>query len=285
MADRGPYAELSEFASRIASRAAADIREAFLGEFEVDSKGRTNLVTEVDRRVEEYLFEAVRGEYPDHSILAEEGHEATADTDWLWVIDPLDGTNNFAHGYPMVAVSVAVQYKGKTVVGVVHDAIHDEGFYATAKGGAWAAAGGAWTATGGTWTADDGARTERGRLRVSGSKSLIESIVATGFPYDKHESDVDNLGNWCRVTKRVRGIRRGGSAALDLAYVAAGRLDAFWELKLSPWDTAAGVLLVTEAGGVVSRFDGSPFSIYDIDIVAGTPAVYEELKPLLRIEG
>ncbi len=264
MADRGPYVELLEFASRVTSKAAADIREAFLGEFEIDNKGRTNLVTEIDRRVEEYLFDAVRGEYPDHSILAEEGHEASADTDWLWVIDPLDGTNNFAHGYPMVAVSVGIQYKGKTVVGVVHDAIHDEGFYATAAGGAWS---------------------DRGRLRVSNAKSLIESIVATGFPYDKHESDVDNLGNWCRVTKRVRGIRRGGSAAMDLAYVAAGRLDGFWELKLSPWDTAAGTLLVTEAGGVVSRFDGSPFSIYDIDIVAGTPAAYEELKPLLRIEG
>lgn len=258
------YEELLGFASRVSAQAAADIRKAFLGDFKINRKGRTNLVTEVDRRVEEYLFEAVRVEYPDHSILAEEGHEATADTDWLWVIDPLDGTNNFAHGYPMVAVSVAVQYKGKTVVGVVYDAIHDEGFYASIG---------------------SGARSDRGPISVSRSTSLIESIVATGFPYDKHESDVDNLGNWCRVTKRVRGIRRGGSAALDLAYVAGGRLDAFWELKLSPWDTAAGALLVTEAGGAVSRFDGAPFGIYDIDIVAGTPAVYEELKPLLRIEG
>lgn len=258
------YAELLEFATRIAAQAAVDIRGAFLGDFEVSSKGRTNLVTDVDRRVERYLFDAVRGEYPDHSILAEEGHEATADTDWLWVIDPLDGTNNFAHGYPMVAVSVAVQYKGETVAGVVYDAIHDEGFYASAGAGA---------------------RGDRGPIRVSKSKSLIESIVATGFPYDKHESDVDNLGNWCRVTKRVRGIRRGGSAALDLAYVAAGRLDAFWELKLSPWDTAAGILLVKEAGGIVSRIDGSPFNIFDIDIVTGTPDVYEEIRPLLKIEG
>jgi myo-inositol-1(or 4)-monophosphatase len=264
MPDASFYGELLGFASRISAQAAADIRKAFRGDFEINRKGRTNLVTEVDRRVEEYLFDAVSKEYPDHSILAEEGHETAASEDWLWVIDPLDGTNNFAHGYPLVAVSVAVQYKGETAVGVVYDAIHDEGFYATAGGGAW---------------------NERGRLRVSDSKSLIESIVATGFPYDKHESDVDNLGNWCRVTKRVRGIRRGGSAALDLAYVAAGRLDAFWELKLSPWDTAAGALLVTEAGGVVSRFDGSPYSIFDVDIVAGTPIVYEEIRPLLRIEG
>jgi len=264
MSNKSFYADLVEFASRVASTAAADIRKAFLGDFEIENKGRTNLVTEVDRRAEEYIFNAVRREYPGHSILAEEGHEASADTNWLWVIDPLDGTNNFVHGYPMVAVSAAVQYEGKTVVGVVHDALRDEGFYAAAGAGAW---------------------NDRGLLRVSSAKSLIESLVATGFPYDKHESDVDNLGNWCRVTKRVRGIRRGGSAALDLAYVAAGRLDAFWELKLSPWDTAAGALLVTEAGGAVSRFDGSPFSIYDMDIVAGAPAVYEELRPLLRTEG
>jgi myo-inositol-1(or 4)-monophosphatase len=258
------YVDLLEFASHIAMRAAADIRKAFLGDFKINSKGRTNLVTEVDRRVEEYLFNAVRKEYPDHSILAEEGHEIAADGDWLWVIDPLDGTNNFAHGYPMVAVSVAVQYKGETIVSVIYDAIRDEGFYGSVG---------------------SGARGDRGCISVSKSKSLIESIVATGFPYDKHESDVDNLGNWCRVTKRVRGIRRSGSAALDLAYVAAGRLDAFWELKLSPWDTAAGALLVMEAGGVVTRFDGSPYSIFDIDIIAGTPAVCEEIRPLLKIEG
>jgi myo-inositol-1(or 4)-monophosphatase len=264
MPDASFYEELLGFASCISAQAAADICKAFHGDFEINRKGRTNLVTEVDRRVEEYLFDAVSKEYPGHSILAEEGHEAAAGGDWLWVIDPLDGTNNFAHGYPMVAVSVAVQYKGETIVGVVYDAIRDEGFYASAG---------------------SGAKTDGGPISVSRSTSLIESLVATGFPYDKHESDVDNLGNWCRVTKRVRGIRRGGSAALDLAYVAAGRLDAFWELKLSPWDTAAGALLVTEAGGVVSRFDGSPYRIFDVDIVAGTPRVYEEIRPLLKVEG
>jgi len=252
------------FARCLAAEAAQLIAGNFLGTFEVGRKGATNLVTEVDRRAEALIVDAIGREFPAHGVMAEEGSSRPAAGDWRWYVDPLDGTNNFAHGYPMVAVSLALEYRGEVVAGVVADALRGGQFWAERDLGAW---------------------TERGRLVVSRAESLGESLVATGFPYDKHESAVDNVANFGRVTKRVRGIRRGGAAALDLAYVAAGRLDGFWELKLSPWDSAAGILLVTEAGGRVSRVDGSPYRPGDVDLVASNGIIHEELRALLKVEG
>ncbi|UCH78602.1 MAG: inositol monophosphatase [Candidatus Coatesbacteria bacterium] len=261
MTDYGDYAA---FGRRLAGEAAALIADNFLGTFAVDRKGATNLVTEVDRRSEELLVEAIGREFPGHAVVAEEGSARPGGEGWRWYVDPLDGTNNFAHGYPMVAVSLALERDGELVVGVVADALREEVFWTERGGGAWN--GGA-------------------RLAVSAAATLGEALVATGFPYDKHASPVDNVANFGRVTKLVRGIRRGGSAALDLAYVAAGRLDGFWELKLSPWDTAAGVLLVAEAGGAVSRLDGSAYRPGDVDVVATNGVLHEELRRQLRLEG
>jgi len=258
------YGDYVAFARRLAGEAGVLIAGDFLGTFAVDRKGATNLVTEVDRRAEELLVEAIGREFPDHAVVAEEGSARPGAEGWRWYVDPLDGTNNFAHGYPMVAVSLALEREGELVVGVVADALREEIFWAEREAGAWSG---------------------RGKLAVSAAATLREALVATGFPYDKHESAVDNVANFGRVTKRVRGIRRGGSAALDLAYVAAGRLDGFWELKLSPWDTAAGVLLVAEAGGAVSRIDGSAYRPGDVDVVATNGRLHEELRRQLQLEG
>jgi myo-inositol-1(or 4)-monophosphatase len=260
----GDYEPYLSFAGGIAEQAGALIAENFLGRFGVDRKGATNLVTDVDRRAEELIVEAIAREFPSHAVVAEEGTEREAAGGWRWLVDPLDGTNNFAHGYPMVAVSLALERDGEVVAGVVRDALRGEAFWAERGGGAWA----------------DG-----GRLAVSAAAKLQDALVATGFPYDKHASDVDNVANFGRVTKRVMGIRRGGSAALDLAYVAAGRLDGFWELKLSPWDTAAGTLVVAEAGGKVSRIDGAAYVPGDVDVVATNGLIHGALCALLKVEG
>lgn len=260
----GAHEPYVAFARRVAAEAGALIAENFLGSFGVDRKGATNLVTDVDRRAEALIVEAIGREYPAHAVVAEEGSSREGRSGWRWYVDPLDGTNNFAHGYPMVAVSLALERDGATVAGVVRDALRGETF--------WAERGG-------------GAECEAGPLNVSAAETLAEALVATGFPYDKHESPVDNVANFGRVTKRVMGIRRGGAAALDLAYVAAGRLDGFWELKLSPWDTAAGVLLVAEAGGRVSRVDGSAYVPGDVDLVATNGRIHEALCGLLKVEG
>jgi myo-inositol-1(or 4)-monophosphatase len=260
----GDYEPYVSFARGVATQAGALIAENFLGVFEVDRKGATNLVTDVDRRAEELIVEAIGREFPSHAVVAEEGTGREAAGGWRWLVDPLDGTNNFAHGYPMVAVSLALERDGEVVAGVVRDALRGEAFWAERGGGAW---------------------TEGGRLTVSQAAKLSDALVATGFPYDKHASAVDNVANFGRVTKRVMGIRRGGSAALDLAYVAAGRLDGFWELRLSPWDTAAGVLLVAEAGGKVSRIGGAAYIPGDVDVVATNGLIHGALRALLKVEG
>ncbi|MGD8719552.1 MAG: inositol monophosphatase family protein [Candidatus Zixiibacteriota bacterium] len=259
------YESYVSYARRVAAEAGSIIKDNFLGTFGVERKGAaSNLVTDVDRRSEDLIVEALAREYPGHDVVAEEGSAREAGGEWRWLVDPLDGTNNFAHGFPLVAVSIALQYRGEVVAAVVRDALREETFQA-ARGA--------------------GARCEAGPLAVSTAADVSESLLATGFPYDKHESPVDNVANFSRVIKRARGVRRGGAAALDLAYVAAGRLDGFWELKLSPWDSAAGILLVAEAGGRFSRFDGTPYRPGDVDLVATGGIIHDSLRQLLRIEG
>lgn len=227
---------------------------------EVRAKGENDFVTEIDMAAERDIIETVRRLYPQHSFLAEESGQSGDDNEFVWIIDPLDGTTNYLHGYPQFAVSIGVQRRGRMEHAVVYDPMRQELF--TASRG-------------------EGAQLDGKRIRVSPHIGLERALIGTGFPY---RSNLQWLDPYMAMLKAVMqataGIRRPGSAALDLAYVAAGRLDAFWELGLSPWDTAAGTLLITEAGGMVGRLNGGEYKL-EGDIVVGTPKVYAPLLELL----
>lgn len=219
----------------IARRAGAGLRDG-LGQAAVSSKGTLELLTQHDLASEQLIVDAITATFPGDAILAEEGG-AREGNEWTWLVDPLDGTTNFAHGLPIFSVSIAGRREGILEFAVVYDPMRDELFQA-----------------------------ERGRggvlndrpLVVSTAVDLAESLLVTGFPYDLRENPDNNLDRFALLSRRARAVRRLGSAALDLAYVAAGRFDGYWELRLSPWDMAAGMLLVEEAGGTVTRIDGSP---------------------------
>ena len=230
-------ARIRTLAERLAREAGAIQRERYETVLDVRTKSASiDLVTEVDHACEARIVGALERERPGDAILAEEGGgDDLADAEWRWVIDPLDGTMNYAHGYPRFCVSIGVQRRGEPAVGVVYDPLLDELFAATSGEGA----------------------TVNGRpIRVSDERDLSRALLATGFAYDVHRSREDNLDHFARFVKRARGLRRDGSAALDLCYVAAGRFDGFWELKLHPWDVAAGNLIVDEAGGRTSDLSG-----------------------------
>lgn len=232
-------AAIRELAERLARQAGAIQRDRYETVLDVRTKSASiDLVTEVDHACEALIVGTLGKERPDDAILAEEGGgvDRTGAT-WRWVIDPLDGTMNYAHGYPRFCVSIGVQRDGIATVGAVYDPLLDELFAATRGAGA----------------------TCNGRpIHVSDEGDLSRALLATGFAYDVHESREDNLDHFAKFVKRVRGLRRDGSAALDLCYVAAGRFDGFWELKLHPWDVAAGNLIVDEAGGRTSDLSGNP---------------------------
>lgn len=238
-------------------------RSRFADGVTVDLKGAKNLVTEVDLASEQLIVERLLERCPGHGILAEEGDYPGGDGTHVWIIDPLDGTTNFAHGYPWFCVSIALQTGGETVVGVIHNPMTDELF-----------------------TAADGIGAFRNgsRIRVSERQPLSGALLATGFPYDCATDPENNFNHFIRFQKAARGIRRAGAAALDLAYLAAGRLDGFWEVKLKPWDVAAGTLLVQEAGGRVSTFDGSPYEVTNHRILASNGLIHDEMISLLAEE-
>jgi len=222
---------------------------------DVTAKGRNDFVTEIDRVAEAEIMAVISKAYPQHGFLAEESGRSGGD-EVIWVIDPLDGTTNFLHGFPQLAVSIAAEYRGRMEVAVVFDPLKSELF----------------TAAAGT-----GAQLDGRRIRVSKQDSLEGALIGTGFPYRSNARYMQPyLGMLEVVMNEAAGVRRAGSAALDLAYVAAGRLDGFWEFGLSPWDTAAGNLLITEAGGRVGTLTGRPYAQAG-DIVAGTPRVYTAL--------
>lgn len=225
----------------------------------VENKGRNDFVSQVDREAEREIIEVIRRGYPDHGILGEEtGRQGKGD--YLWIIDPLDGTTNYLHGYPQYAVSIGLQYQGKPYQAVVFDPLRNELF--TASRGA-------------------GAQMNDRRMRVSGAAHLDIALLATGFPF-RNMDHLDVFMNTFRdILPRVSGVRRAGSAALDLAHVACGRLDGFWEFGLSPWDMAAGSLLIEEAGGRVSDFCGGQDYLDRGNIVVGTPRIYEDLRRLV----
>lgn len=242
----------------------------FGGPCRAERKGVVDLVTEADRASESHILGAIRERFPEHSVLAEE----SAGTEWrvladegigaeapLWIVDPLDGTTNFAHGFPWFCVSIGVSVKGDVVAGVVHDPLRGETFEAV-KGG--------------------GARLNGARVSVSSVRSLDESLLVTGFAYDIRTNPDTNLDIFARFALRCQGVRRTGSAALDLCAVAAGRADGFWELRLKPWDTAAGWLIVLEAGGRVTDGQSGPFHLTAPVIVASNGSIHEAMVDILR---
>jgi myo-inositol-1(or 4)-monophosphatase len=225
----------------------------------VSSKGRNDFVTEVDRAAEQEIIASIRRNYPQHAFLAEESGRS-GEHDTLWIIDPLDGTTNYLHGFPVFCVSIACQIKGRLEHAVIYDPTRGELF--TASRGA-------------------GAHLDNHRMRVSKARTVEGSLVSTGFPYRANLQYLDAYLAMLRaVTEQAAGVRRPGSAALDLAYVAAGRVDAFWEIGLSPWDTAAGTLLIQEAGGRIGTLTGAEYQ-QGGHLVAGTPKVYAALLELI----
>jgi myo-inositol-1(or 4)-monophosphatase len=247
---------LLNIAVRAARRAGEVIARSLpkLESIEIHAKDRHDYVTEVDRAAEQEIIGIIRHHYPAHAVLAEESG-ASGDNETRWIIDPLDGTTNFLHGFPVYAVSIACEVRGRLEVATVYDVLRQELF----------------TATRGV-----GAQLDSRRIRVSKRRGLEGALLATGFPF-RANADLDTYLEMLRVVMpQVAGVRRPGSAALDLAYVAAGRVDGFWELGLKPWDSAAGALLITEAGGLISRINGEPYE-HGGDVCAGTPRIHAAL--------
>jgi myo-inositol-1(or 4)-monophosphatase len=250
-------------AVRAARRAASIINRASLGgeALEVRSKHVNDFVTQVDKAAEEAIMDVVRKAYPEHGFLAEESGSSGGETEYRWIIDPLDGTTNFIHGFPQYCVSIAVEQRGALTHAVVYDPTRNELFTASKGRGAFL--------------------NDR-RVRVSKCVRLQDALVGTGFPF----KEVSRLDLYTRQLKKFMqtsaGVRRAGAAALDLAYVACGRLDAFWELGLSPWDMAAGALLIQEAGGLVADIKGESGFLESGDIAAATPKIFPTLIEALR---
>ncbi len=249
------------FAIETAREAGQILLEKFGRKINVSKKGNTNLVTEADLASEKYIIEKIKSYYPKHSILAEESgaSDERNGNAWKWIIDPLDGTTNFAHGYPCWCVTLAVEYNDEIVFGVTFDPTRDE-IFAAEKG--------------------QGATLNGRKIQVSETEKLGEALLVTGFPYDATERE-NFARHFTEFTHKARGIRRDGSAAIDMAYVACGRFDGFWEEGLNAWDVAAGVLLIEEAGGRVSYYDDSPFSIYAPPICADNSLIHAEMLVVL----
>jgi myo-inositol-1(or 4)-monophosphatase len=256
--------EIAQRAAEIAVEAGALIRGYFERGVATEYKGDVDLVTEADRASERLITERLSAAFPDHGIYGEEGVRQRIDSDYRWYVDPLDGTTNFAHGFPVFCVSLGLEHRsaglrpgqdGDLMAGVIYDPMRDELFTAEKGQGAWV---------------------NGRRIHVSGTRQLAEALLATGFPSRKRHVS-PNIHFYQELTLRSHGVRRAGSAALDLAYTASGRIDGFWEFFLNPWDTAAGALLVEEAGGSITRFDGSPYRLDSSEILATNGLLHEEL--------
>lgn len=249
------------FAIETAREAGQLLLEKFGRKLNVSKKGDINLVTEADIASEKLIIERIRSYYPKHSILAEESGAAVLDgaSEWKWIIDPLDGTTNFAHGYPCWCVTLALEHNGEIVLGVTFDPTRNE-LFAAERG--------------------HGATLNNKPILVSNTESIADALIVTGFPYDFKQKE-----NFARHLTQFllssRGVRRDGSAAIDMAYIACGRFDGFWEEGLNPWDVAAGMLLIEEAGGNVTYYDGSKFSIYTPPICASNGLIHGEMLKIL----
>lgn len=232
--------------------------------FHIEYKAPINLVTDADRAAEQCVIDHIRTNFPTHRFLAEErGHVEEGQSPYLWIIDPLDGTTNFAHGYPVYCVSIGLEYEGRCVLGVVFDPSRNELFTAIEH---------------------QGAQLNGRSLHVSKALTLDSSLLVTGFAYDIRETPRNNLDHFVKFALKAQGLRRTGSAALDLCYVAAGRFDGFWEVRLNPWDMAAGAVIVREAGGRLTDFNGKDLSIYGQELVASNGQIHEAMLAVLAQE-
>ena len=254
------FAAFTEAAVAAAREAGAILREGLGGERQIAYKGTVDLVTEMDKRSEATIVGALTTRFPDHRVVAEEGSgPRSGDSPYNWLIDPLDGTTNYAHGNPIFAVSIALQRDDETIVGVVYDPTRDELFRAELGGGAFL--------------------NDR-PIHVSNISELIRALLCTGFPYNAAIRHVA-LAHWHAFSFAAQAIRRNGAAALDLCSVAAGRFDAFYEAHLGPWDAAAGALIVAEAGGTITNYDGGPFDPFQGVIIASNGHLHDAIRAVL----
>jgi myo-inositol-1(or 4)-monophosphatase len=254
------------FVTSLCRKAGRLVLQRWGGSLEVAQKGTVDLVTDVDLALDELIREAITRRYPEHAILSEEMEqgETPPQGEYVWLVDPLDGTTNFVHGHPVFCISVGLLHRGECLLGCVYDPLRDELFYA-ARG--------------------EGVTLNGNRIAVSSTDALISSLLSTGFPYERAtmvESNVTQLG---KLINRIQGVRRSGSLALDLAYVASGRLDGHWEFHVKPWDTAAGGLLIKEAGGRLSGVEVEQWTPFVRDIVATNGRIHEDLLAVLRQDG
>jgi len=251
-----------ETARRAARAAGKILKDSFGFVNNVMKKGAIDLVTDADLEAEKVVLEAIQDDFPTDNILSEEaGNHQHSSSNRTWIVDPLDGTTNFAHGFPFFAVSIALSIDTEIVIGIVYNPKMGE-FYEAVRG--------------------EGSRLNNRPINVSKAPNLNESLVGTGFPYYVHERPGDVIKFFSKMVVRAQGIRRPGSAAMDLCYVAAGRLDGFWEQGLKPWDTAAGILIVEEAGGKVTTIEGQPYSPFHKTIVAANPLIHAEMIKVLN---
>lgn len=249
-----------KFMQAIAREAGTILKRELPNKRQIDFKGEINLVTEVDRMSEDLLVARIRHAFPQHGILSEESAELRRGSDYRWIIDPLDGTTNYAHGYPVFCVSIALEIRTEVFYGVIYNPMMDEMF---------------------TVEKSKGAFLNGRRLVVSDTAELSRSLLATGFPYDIRESQENNINYFNIMAVKAQALRRAGSAALDLAYLAAGRFDGFWELKLKPWDTAAGALMIKEAGGEVSDLGGNGYDLTSPHILASNGKIHRQMMEIL----
>jgi myo-inositol-1(or 4)-monophosphatase len=251
----GQATEFVPAAEAIAREAGELLMGYFARHVKIEYKGDVDLVTEADRASEALILDRLQARFPRHDVVGEEGARRETGSDYKWYVDPLDGTTNFAHGFPVFCISMGLEHKGELIAGVVHDPTRGEMFSAEKGSGAYL---------------------NQRRIHVSKTAKLPESLIGTGFPsHKRHQSP--NIHFYHQITLRTHGVRRAGSAALDLASVASGRLDGFWEFNLNRWDLAAGVLLVEEAGGQVTGFFGQPFHLADRDVVATNGLIHADL--------
>jgi myo-inositol-1(or 4)-monophosphatase len=246
-----------------AAKLGGDVLKQSYGQVKkIEYKGEINIVTEADKRSEEVIVDLLTTRFPKHSILGEEGTDMERPSEFKWVIDPLDGTTNYAHDYPIFCVSVALEKGGEVIVGAVYQPIFDELFVAERGNGAYL----------------------NGRkIQVSRVDKLKQSLLSTGFPYDVLADPRQAMRYFAAFVDTAQAVRRDGAAALDLCYVAMGRFDGFWEVRLKPWDTAAGVLIITEAGGTVTDFQGSPHSIYKDEVMASNGLIHEQMHEVFQL--